>query len=244
VDGQFRCSGSGDGAWEWSLGDYADDSLHEIMIQLTWGGYAEWGKRLSINRVHHFGGGVEIDYMDGHAPSQEDLDVLEAYYIQLGYHRAEFHLEDVVPYVYEFDLSTDGVTPSQQYYYYENAYRDHNGDPRWEWMLCLHYLTWKGERKDWLGLCWGDYGILVQDQLLLDLASWPLAPSTSAFRRTVILHEYGHHLNILDLNSDGTERYSVNDRCTMHKVALLLWLNIMDHPWYCEHHWSEHRGMD
>jgi len=101
------------------------------------------------------------------------------------------------------DLSTDGVTPSQQYYYYENAYRDHNSDPRWQWMLCLHYLTWKGERKDWLGLCWGDYGIFIQDQLLLDLASWPLAPSISAFCRTVILHEYGHHLNILDLNSDG-----------------------------------------
>jgi len=75
---------------------------------------------------------VEIGYMDGHAPSQEDLDVLEAYYIQLGYHRAEFHLDDVVPYVYEFDLSTDGVTPSQQYYDYENAYRNPNSDPRWQ----------------------------------------------------------------------------------------------------------------
>ena len=179
---------------------------------------------------------VEIGYMDGHAPSQEDLDVLEAYYIQLGYHRAEFHLDDVVPYVYEFDLRTYGW-PGPQYYSYSSTYRNHSGDPKWQWMLCFHYISIDGKRVEHLGVYCGEYGILIHDQYLKDL--WFLFDLT-ALRRTVMLHEYGHHLNILDIESDGQERYCINHGCAMHEAG---WLNVIAFPWYCEHHWSEHRWI-
>jgi hypothetical protein len=131
VDGQLKQSATGDHAWEWSLGDYTHDSLHEVTIELQYGGYAEWGKKLTINRVHHLAGSVEIDYMPGHAPTRDDLDVLEAYYINMGYHRTEFHLDDEVPYAYMFEFRMEDGYMSQQYWDYRNAYRDHDGDATW-----------------------------------------------------------------------------------------------------------------
>lgn len=234
VDGQMKYERSGDNAWELLLGDYADDSLHEIMIELVWGGYAEWGKKLTINRVHHLGGSVEIDYMTGHAPTQNDLDVLEAYYINMGYHRAEFYIDDLMTFVYEFNISTDEGYPSQQYWDYNNTYRDNYGDPKWTWMLWLHYYSWKGVRSESWGLNWGDLGIFMQDQVMI---GWSWLIPLSASRRTVALHEYGHQINIIDRWPSNIERYCVNNYCAMAK----LFLNAVYYPWYCRHHWSLHR---
>ncbi len=234
VDGQLKHSDTGDDAWEWSLGNYPEDSVHEVVVELQFGGYAQWGKRLSINRVHHFKGGVEVDYMSGHAPSQEDLDVLEAYYILLGYDRAEFHLDDEIPYLYEFDLSTDGIWPSSTYWTYSNAYRDHIGDSKWEWLVCANYLISNGIRESYWGGHWGGYGIFIHDQLMIDNGLYPI----SACRRTIILHEYGHHINIIDWKPNGEEQYCANFQCAM---ASAQFFNILYYPFYCAHHWSEHR---
>jgi hypothetical protein len=233
VDGQFIEDGIGDNAWEWSLGDYTYNSLHEVTIELQYGAYAEWGKKLTINRVHFLTGSVEIDYMSGHAPSQDDLDVLEAYFITMNYNRVEFHLDDLIAFVNIFNLSADGIWPSQQYSDYETMYRDHTGDRKWEWMLCLHYVSWKGSRASWWGLHWGDYGIFLHDQAMKDYPLCPISP----IRRTVTLHEYGHHINIIDWWPDQTERYCVNIYCAMSNSLL----NLFNYPWYCEHHWSERR---
>ncbi len=236
VDGQLKHSGTGDSAWEWSLGNYPDNSVHEVVVELEYGGFAEWGKKLTINRVHHFKGGVEVDYMAGHAPAQEDLDVLEAYFILLGYERTEFHLDDEVPHVDIFDLSTDGIVPSSVYWSYSNPYRDHTYDPKWEWMLCLHYFSWNGMVNLGVnGLHWGGYGIIIHDQVILD--HWWFLPVTPS-RRTVMLHEYGHHIGIIDWNPDKSEKYCVNYQCAM---AQLNHLNARSYPFYCAHHWSEHR---
>lgn len=237
IDGQFKHSGTGDNAWEWSLGDYPDGSIHELVVELQWGGFAEWGKILTINRIHHFKGGIEIDYMSGHAPSQEDLDVLEAYYILSGYDRAEFYIDDLIPFVNEFDLANGGYL-SQQYWDYSNAYRNHAGDWRWEWMLCLHYLLVDGERSDSLGYHISPhYGIIIHDQKLLDNAAPWWTPPISAYRRSVIFHEYGHHINIIDRLVTGSERYCINWLCAMSTADF----NIVNYPWYCEHHWSLRR---
>ncbi|MHA1948768.1 MAG: hypothetical protein ACW987_02780 [Candidatus Thorarchaeota archaeon] len=233
VDGQFKQEGARDNAWIWSLGDYADDSLHEVTIELYWGGYAEWGKKLTINRVHHLGGSVEVDYMAGHEPPQDDLDVLEAYYINMGYHRAEFHKNDSIPLVYDFDLVDDNGYLSQQYWDYSNDYRDHAFDWQWEWMLWVHYCSDIGTA----GHIRPYYGIIIADQVLLDEAWWPWTPPISAYRRSIALHEYGHHINIIDRHPDNRERYCINNYCAM---ALGL-LNIVYYPWYCKHHWSLHR---
>jgi hypothetical protein len=232
---QFKHSDNGDHAWEWSLGDYPDGSVHEVMVELQYGGYAEWGKKLTINRISHFKGGIEVDYMPGHAPSQDDLNVLKAYYILLGYDRPEFQLNDEVQHVDIFDLSTDGYWPSAQYWEYSNAYRDHAGDPKWEWMLCVHYFSWQGvlQSNTW-GLHWGGYGIILHDQVMID---WSWLYAISASRRTIALHEYGHHINIVDRDSTFSERYCVNYQCAMSSV----FMNIMYYPFYCAHHWSEHR---
>ncbi|MGY5856467.1 MAG: hypothetical protein RTV72_12185 [Candidatus Thorarchaeota archaeon] len=237
IDGQLKHSDTGDNAWEWSLGDYAYNSLHEVVIELQYGGFAEWGKKLSINRVHYLSGQVEIDYMSGHAPTQNDIDVWEAYYINMGYHRSEFYIDDLVTYVYEFDLTDNGYL-SQQYWDYSNTYRDHAGDWKWEWMLCVHYLSYNDVRTESLGYHIGPhYGIVIHDQLLLNAAFWPWTPPISAYRRSVGFHEYGHHINIIDRLITGEERYCLNLYCMMARALL----NIVNYPWYCEHHWSLHR---
>ena len=238
VDGQFKHSGSGDHAFEWDLGDYSYDSVHEVIVELYYGGYAEWGKKLAINSVSHCTGSVEIDYMSGHLPTQDDLDMLEAYYICLGYERPYFKIDDIVPYVEYFDLSTDGIWPSQQYWDYSNTYRDCDiNDKKWTWMLCLHYIKMKGSIVNWFGARWGDYGIFIHDQVLLDNAYWPWTPSIAAYRRSVTIHEYGHEINIIDRHPNCKERYCINWLCAMATADF----NIVEYPWYCEHHWSEHR---
>ncbi len=242
VDGVLNHSGAGsDFAYEWSLGDYPDGSVHEILLELTYGGYAEWGKRLSINRVHRFRGGVEIDYMSGHCPTQEDLDVLEAYYVNMYYDRVEFDLNDSISHEDYFDLSTDGSSPSQHYWDISNQYRDHAGDSRWEWVLCCHYITWSGASVTWLGMHWGDLGIFIPDQSLVYLASWPWNPPVSSYRRTIVMHEYGHHVWILDwnpiVNPTNPEVYCINWGCAMATADF----NIVEYPWYCQHHWSQRR---
>ncbi len=237
VDGQLKHSAIGDNAWEWSIGDYTYDSLHEVIIELQYGAFAEWGKKLSINRVHYLAGQVEIDYMDGHAPTQDDISVLEAYYINMGYQRSKFYIDDLVPFVYEFDLANEGYL-SQQYWDYSDAYRDHAGDWRWEWMLCLNYISCNGERSGSLGYhIRPHYGIVIHDQLLMDLAYWPWTPPISAYRRSVIFHEYGHHINIIDRYTNNDERYCNNWYCAMSTADF----NIVNYPWYCEHHWSLRR---
>ena len=236
VDGVFKHEATGDHAWEWYLGEYPEGSVHEITVELQYGGYVEWGKKLTINRISHFRGAVEVDYMPGHSPSQDDLDVLEAYYLLLGYERAEFYLDDEVPFVEVLDLSTDGIWPSQQYWQYSNDYRDHIGDPKWEWILCLHYYSWCGVISLGVnGYHWGNYGIIIQDQVMKDHV-WllPLTPS----RRTVMLHEYGHHINIFDLQPSGIEEYCTNPQCAMSTLNPLCALS---YPFYCAHHWSQHR---
>ncbi len=145
-------------------------------------------------------------------------------------------MDDEVPFVEVFDLSTDGESPSQQYWDYSDAYHDHRGDAQWEWMLCLHYYSWKGVVNLGVnGLHWGIYGIIIHDQVMKDHTWWlPLTPS----RRTVMLHEYGHHINILDKTPSGIEEYCANYQCAM---ALLNHLCARSYPFYCAHHWSEHR---
>jgi len=240
IDGQLKHTRAGDGAWIFSLGDYTDDSIHEVTLELEYGGYAEWGKILTINRIHHFAGAVEIDYMEGHCPSNEDLDVLEAYFIYLDYHRAEFHMDQQVPYIYELDLGNRETGLSQQYLSYENSYRQHSGTD-WEWMLFIHYGLWN-VASILLGLHFGgNMGIVMHDQFIIDYSNWLFSPSLSAFRRTVMLHEYGHHINIIDREHDGDERYCVNDYCTMSAVDVGFWFNVLSYPWYCDHHWSEHK---
>jgi hypothetical protein len=102
-------------------------------------------------------------------------------------------------------------------------------------MLCVNYYTWAGEFKsNVFGLHWGDLGIIMHDQVMID--NWWY--SLSACRRTVALHEYGHHINIIDRHPNGDERYCINLQCAMATAQLL---NIRSYPFYCAHHWSEHR---
>ncbi|MCK4566867.1 MAG: hypothetical protein KAU48_06105, partial [Candidatus Thorarchaeota archaeon] len=125
---------------------------------------------------------------------------------------------------------------TQTYLDYSNDYRDHIGDPKWEWMLCVHYLLLAGQYNLGVnGLHWGDYGIFIQDQVIQNNGwLYPVTPT----RRTVMLHEYGHHINIIDRNPNGEERYCVNLQCAMARQSPL---RTTTYPFYCAHHWSEHR---
>ena len=107
---------------------------------------------------------------------------------------------------------------------------------KWEWMLYLHYFSWNGVVNLGVnGLHWGDYGIFIQDQVILD--HWWMYPVTPT-RRTVMLHEYGHHINILDVEPDGSERYCANLQCVM--APQTPWRSTT-YPFYYAHRWSQHR---
>ncbi|NWF94644.1 MAG: hypothetical protein HXY34_00705 [Candidatus Thorarchaeota archaeon] len=255
VDGVVKSSMTGVAfAYEVNLGDYPDGSVHEVVLQLTYGGYAEWGKILSINRVHRFRGAVEIDYMEGHCPTQEDLDVLEAYYVNMYYDRVEFHLDDQIPFLdcFHTDYGPD--------YDFLVQYRDHDttSDLKWEWMVFCNLvaiprpvsgyeLVGGAHYYENKGIFIGDSSLMEEAVVLSTLFCMnPLvwAPYfLTACRRVTMMHEYGHHIWIVDVNSAFSEIYCPDMSCTMALGYERLLFNPFSctYPYYCEHHWSMRR---
>ncbi len=78
----------------------------------------------------------------------------------------------------------------------------------------------------------------MHDQIMIDYASQFSAPTIASFRRTIGMHEYGHHINIIDYDPSGGEDYCDNIYCCMHEAYIAAGYNVNEAPWYCAHHWS------
>jgi hypothetical protein len=72
-----------------------------------------------------------------------------------------------------------------------------------------------------LGIYYRYSGILMHDQLMIDYSNGYQAPTIAAFRRMVGMHEFGHYIDILDVNPDGSENYCDNIYCCMHEAYVV-----------------------
>jgi len=53
--------------------------------------------------------------------------------------------------------------------------------------------------------------------------------------RTVLMHDVGHSVCIVDI-SEGNEVYYSNSQCVMAQATAH---NCIDNPFYCAHHWRK-----
>ncbi len=250
MDGAYKTSiavPNGEWSFEVDLGDYSFDSLRTLKLTYTDSVVSPGYRIIVINQPHHDAGWVEVDYFSGHAPASSDLNYLESYYIVHGYNRADFFLSSAITgsdYTNYKNLDISSTSSSSDWGYLRNKYFANKGNtPKYEWCLFAHYLYANGQL--WagvLGAHWSSYltgGIAIHDQLMMDYRSGWNPPSMSAYRRTVLMHEYGHHIDIIDRNSQGGEIYCSNIYCCMHAAFTVAGYNVNEAPWYCAHHWSQ-----
>ncbi|NWF95293.1 MAG: hypothetical protein HXY34_04040 [Candidatus Thorarchaeota archaeon] len=163
--------------------------------------------------------------------------MLEAYYVNMYYDRVEFHLDDQIPFLFCF------YTDQGSDYDFLVQYRDHDttSDLKWEWMVFCNFVAVPDPIWGYVNVHGVHYfentGAFIGDQTLID-ESW-LIP-LHRLRRSVMMHEYGHHIWVLDVDVFYREVYCVNWFCDMASSALNT-LKFVDYPWYCQHHWSQHR---
>ena len=79
----------------------------------------------------------------------------------------------------------------------------------------------------------------ISQFVLMDYRSGYNPPSMAAYRRTVLMHEYGHHIDIIDRDYYHREIYCSNIYCCMHGIYTVAGYNTNEAPWYCAHHWSQ-----
>lgn len=216
------------------LGDYAKNSSHEIMLQVHWCSYKEWGWKLSKFRVHYAAVFAEVDYMEGHRPHDSVISYIENYYVDHGYQRFTFVIDDQVP----FD---DEVTMAEYNNNYYNVYFDHTGQAgTWKYVLFGHYDADGHQYAGWTDQVGGNK-IFIADQANDDYANdwwnhWIGGVTDTQVEKVVLMHEGGHSINICELDGQGQEVYCSNSFCVM---ATVNWDNCDDNPYYCTYHWGQ-----
>lgn len=242
VDDILKLRGYAPGEYEVNIGNYGDDTIHELKVDIWSSSLVECGKKITILQVHHKGGYIDVDYMPNNEPSDTELNYIESYYVTHGYHRIDLQKADnPVPHVEWFLMGNLANDPGGFWEYY-NAYSDHKNDPQWEWMIWVHKVKDENGAVSWLGAhitggeSDGCCGIVIHDDLLFWGAYNKYFISWSAARKSCSMHEIGHHYNIIDVDSQGKEVYCSNPLCCM-ALASMVWA--METPWYCAHHWDQ-----
>ena len=218
-----------------NLGNYATNSSHEIMIQVHWCYYKEWGYRLTKFRVHYAAVNAEIDFMDGHRPHDDVLSYIGTYYTVRGYQRFTFVVDEQVPH-------DDQVTWNEYNNNYYNVWFDHIGQAGlWKYVLFGHSSDMAGV-FGWTDQLGGNR-IFIADQTCDDYANdwwnyWIGGVRDTQVEKLVLMHEGGHSIRICELDGQGHEVYCSNTFCVMATVS---WDNCDDNPYYCTYHWSQRR---
>ena len=241
IDGVRKLRGYAPGEYEVDIGDYSDDSIHEMRVDIWSSSQTECGKKITILLVHHSGGFVDVDYMENNEPSESELAYIESYYITHGYHRIDLQKDDPIPHSEWFLMGELADDPGGFWEYYD-TYSNHKNDPQWEWMIWVYKVKDENGPVDWVGVHVGGgepdgcCGIVIHDYLLFLGAYNHYFESWSAARKSCSMHEIGHHYHIIDVDAQGHEVYCSNPQCCM-ALASMVWA--MEEPWYCAHHWSQ-----
>jgi parallel beta-helix repeat protein len=189
----------------------------------------------------------EIDYMEGHRPTDTVLTYIQNYYIERGI-SVTFHVNDTVPY--------DSVVTKTEFWAIENEYNNKGDDwaggdhrtgvyfSKWKWVLfgAEYEKPWNGfcnvpltdeEELAWILSTNGGNYIFIADKLNDDAASgWSSEGVTpEEVEAVVLMHEMGHSIGILNLrldlfddDGDGdrlewVEFYDLNSKSVMARLT-------------------------
>jgi hypothetical protein len=188
---------------------------------------------------------VEIDYMPGYEPSTTVMDYFVSYYRELN---IEVHIE--VDDETSWDqLSAIGVSPDSltpyECYLIEQSYHDHpNTD------IYVFYAKKLRDPDESEPLGWaGEFGAFISKEKVNSNEGLSVLWLTDRVRteRVVLLHEVGHVVGVLKLDSNGEEDYCSRLGCIMAGAdrwwdiaggisqVVVLWSYT---PRYCDEHAS------
>lgn len=191
---------------------------------------------------------LEIDYMSGCGPSNAALDYFSSYYLSLG---ITVHITTTE--VTESQLQAIGVLSP--------ASLDANEcsviEQHFHSYSTTHVYVFYAKAIDGNLLGWSNYfGAFIDCEAVNNNGALQ-GTTPEKVEKVVLLHEVGHCINIVELDSgtdednDGTiENYCNNESCIMAKGETFLWTNIatgvitLDSPMYCAHHWYLHNLKD
>jgi hypothetical protein len=221
------------GSYEFNIGSYAEGSMHELIVEIYWGGLSETGWRIDALWVHYESIYVEVDYMgagegcSGHRPTDTCLRHMQDYYKVHGYERVVFVIDQSL--THDNDIADD--TEFQTLYY--SPHFNHIGQQHWRYMLFAHYGPFP--YLGWASLVPHRDACVIFDTSVLEFTLVFLRPHEWG-RRLVVMHEVGHTLNILN-STDGAEVYCKNSYCCMAYPWPVPY-SLVEYPWYCGFHWS------
>jgi hypothetical protein len=245
VDGTQKYSGIVPCDITLSLGSYTQDSVHEIVLDVWWCDYREWGYKMPKFRVHYGGAAAEIDYL--YSPSQgwnsmptsDMLNYMQVYYVEHGYKRYSLFIDQGL----NADVNGGEVTDWTEY---NNIYHDYF---TYQWYgvkyLLFGYYSWLGTNV--VGWTWPKGGdmMFVATQSCANYAGyfgWWYGFDTYDVMLLAMMHECGHSIYIMD--GSGTEEdpevYCYNSHCIMHSVCVHNCVHAsLNNCYYCQHHWDE-----
>lgn len=190
---------------------------------------------------------VEIDYMTGCNPSNAALNYFSSYYLSLGITVHVITTEVADSQLLAIGVSYDSLDANecnlieQHFHNYSTTH--------------VYVFYAKAIEGDLLG--WSNYfGAFIDCEAVNNNGALQ-GTTPEKVEKVVLLHEVGHCINIVELDSgidednDGTiENYCNNESCIMAKGETFLWTNIatgvitLDEPKYCAHHWALHNLKD
>ncbi|MHA1424184.1 MAG: hypothetical protein ACTSRQ_14075 [Candidatus Thorarchaeota archaeon] len=208
IDNVYKGAIQSPGAYEVSLGNYAPGS-QPCILKLVFKNMPniDYAKRISQLAVHRVGFSLEIDVMEGVPQSTINNQILamNAWLILHGYHRVSIDFSE--------ELLEDPSTSQTDHMWYWFWFFEHKIYSFWEYVIVVQTL-------DPLCQGWhGDSGIIDIGIAISNLHSGP----------TTIWHEYGHHIDILEIDDHGEEDYCTSSKCVMSTNGYA--------KYYCWYHW-------
>ena len=178
---------------------------------------------------------VEIDYMEGHRPTDSVLAYITTYFAEKDI-SVIFAVDDVVPY--------DSRVSDRDFSRLESTYNDNDFGyySEYKWVL---FGTTVFRQNNVIGYTYvqivggdllaGNY-IFIADGTA-DSWSQYYGLSPAGAEAAVLMHELGHSIGIAELTSSGYELYCTEPACVM---AMLNTVNAdnTDNWYYCANHWG------
>jgi hypothetical protein len=226
-----------------NLGSYTHGSFHEIMIEVSWCNYMEWGYKLSKFRVSYGGAAAEIDYLSSpndrwsNVPSADVINYIQVWYVEHGYQRYSLFIDD--------EINADNYFGSA--YMTGEIYQEimtNNFDNNVygvNYILFGHY----DQSANTFGWNWGNE-IFIADEKCAEYANawgWLYGFGQNEVSTVTMMHEMGHSIGICDW-SGNDEQYCTNSYCVMAQINVDNCWESGAGSWYCQHHWDERNFPD
>jgi hypothetical protein len=195
---------------------------------------------------------IEIDYMEGHEPTDTVLAYIQSYYYERGIN-VTFYVNDIVPY--------DPSVTDAEFWAIEAKYNNMGDDKytgvlanfisKWKWVLygttVEGYPNVVGYTYVVIARVGRTYDLLAGNYIYIadgTADSWANKNGIQAYgaEAVVLMHEMGHSIGIAKLSSRGAEIYDPDSRSVMSYLstanAKLYW------AWYYSKEYWATRNME